>query len=79
MNSKEDKCYYCNTTPYGDTRNIGTQTFNDKAISNIKLNPYGVRLLTADTWHIPDKGANTYTVVAKINYCPMCGRNLEDE
>jgi hypothetical protein len=72
------KCWYCNATPYGDTRNIGTQRFNDKAISNISLNPYNTRLLTAQTWNIPDKGAKHYTVIAKINYCPMCGKNLID-
>lgn len=73
---KKEICYYCNTTPYGDNRNIGTQIFNDGSVSNIKLNPYNVKLLTGETWNIPDKGANQYTVIAKIKYCPMCGREL---
>lgn len=72
-----NKCWYCNATPYGNTNNIGTQIFNDKTVSNIKLNQYNTQLLTADTWNVPDNGAKTYTVIAKINYCPMCGRKLE--
>lgn len=72
----ENKCYFCNATPYGQTNNIATQTFNDGSISNIKLNPYNAKLLTADTWNTPDKGANTYTVVGRIKFCPICGREL---
>lgn len=74
--SKDEPCWYCKATPYGDTRNIGIQTFRDGSVSNIKLNPYNTQLLTGETWNIPDKGANQYRVVAKINYCPICGRSL---
>jgi hypothetical protein len=73
-----DKCYFCNTTPYGKTNNIAVQQFNDKTISSIRLNPYNTKLLTAETCNIPDKGANLYTVIGNIKYCPMCGRNLEE-
>jgi len=72
----DKSCLYCNKIPYGDTRNIGTQRFNNKAVSNIKLNPCDTSLLTALTWNVPNVGANSYTVTTRINYCPMCGRKL---
>ncbi len=71
-------CYFCNPTPYGATNNIATQQFNDKSISNIKLNQYNPKLLNASTWNVPNAGANTYTVIGTINFCPMCGRNFND-
>lgn len=73
-----DKCWYCNTTPYGDTRTIGSQRFNDKTISVIILNPRNPQLLTGITCNVPGKEGNQYRVVTKINYCPMCGRKLID-
>lgn len=74
----ENECYYCNITPYIQTKNIGQQKFNDGTTSNIKLNPYDTSLLTVDTWNVPIKGseANMYTITVKVNYCPMCGRKL---
>lgn len=71
-------CYYCNTTPYKQTQNIGQQKFNDGTMSNVKLNPYDTSFLTVDTWNVPIKGreANNYTITQKINFCPMCGRRL---
>ncbi len=77
--SMEDKCYYCNPTPYGVTSNIAAQRFNDNSVSNIKLNQYNPKLLTADTWNTPNNGANKYTVIGEINFCPMCGRKLADQ
>lgn len=78
-NIMEDVCYFCNTTPYMQTNNIGQQKFYDGTISNVKLNPYNTSLLTVDTWNVPIKGreANMYTITTKIKYCPMCGRNLK--
>ena len=74
----KDKCYFCNQTPYGKVNPIKVQQFNDKTISSIILNQYNVRLLTASTCNIPEKGANDYLVVGKINFCPMCGRDLRE-
>jgi hypothetical protein len=73
---KEKKCYYCNATPYGQTSNIAIQRFNDGTIGSVSLNPCNTTLLTASTCCIPDKGANDYRVIGKINYCPICGRKL---
>ena len=75
----EEKCYFCNITPYQQTNNIAQQTFNDGTISNVNLNPYNTSLLTVDTWNVPIKGreANMYTITKKINFCPMCGRELK--
>jgi hypothetical protein len=73
------RCLYCFANPYGNTENIGVQVFNDKTISAIKLNTWNPHLLTGETWNIPDKGANHYSVIANINYCPMCGRKLKME
>lgn len=77
---KGNECYYCHTTPYSQTNNIGQQKFNDGTISNIKLNQCDTSLLTVDTWNVPIKGreANTYRVTKRINFCPMCGRNLKE-
>jgi len=72
-------CNYCNISPYGDTQNIKTQNFNDKTISNIKLNSYNTSLLTADTWNTPNGGAKMYTITAKINFCPICVREFNKE
>jgi len=76
---KDEKCYYCNQTPYGDTSTLKIQRFNDGTISSIKLNPHDTRLLTSNTCNIPDKGASNYRIIARINYCPMCGRNLKNQ
>jgi predicted transcriptional regulator len=75
---EEKECYYCNTTPYGETINVAQQKFNDGTISNIKLNPCNTSLLTVDTWNVPIKGheANMYTITKEIKFCPMCGRKL---
>jgi len=72
----EDSCWFCHTTPYGDTRNIHQQVFNDNSVNTIKLNPRDVRLLTANTCNVPGKGANDYRNFTRINFCPMCGRDL---
>ena len=75
MNENE-KCWYCNITPYGDTISIGKQIFNDESISSLKLNQYNAKLLTGETRNMPNQGTKNYSVIAKINYCPMCGRKL---
>ena len=71
-------CHYCTASPYGDTKSMAQQTFMDKAISYVKLNPKAPKLLTAVTWNIPEQGANSYRVIGEINYCPMCGRNIKE-
>jgi len=76
---KKKMCDYCNVSPYGDTKNIKTQGFNDETYSDIKLNPYNTSILTADTWNTPSGGAKMYTVSVKINFCPICGRKFDKE
>lgn len=61
---KSDKCLYCN----GD-RNESLSLIREEVDVYLHYNTLVVEYQTTNSWGDVDK---------KINYCPMCGRKLEE-
>ena len=46
---------------------------------DIRLHPFSEDILIAEVHHLPIPGSkDSYVVSGKINYCPMCGRELHE-
>lgn len=74
-------CEYCNPNPYGHgeaIKQLITQLFNDKAHIHTFISGKG---LHTNAYPSPQDTnlAKTYSKCKIINFCPMCGRRLEDK
>ena len=74
-------CEYCNPNPYGHgeaIKQLITQLFNDKAHIHTFISGKG---LHTSAYPSPQETnlAKTYSKCKIINFCPMCGRRLEEE
>lgn len=66
-------CDFCNNDIYS---NISDDY--DWEITSYK-SYYYYYLTVEHTLNLGDLGSKSYTTDVKINYCPICGRKLEDE